>query len=72
MVQVIRNEKESTGSLLRRFSKRVQLSGFLTRARGNRFYEKKKSDYTKKKEALRRVAWQKDMEHKRKLGKTEQ
>lgn len=70
MVQVQRNDNESTGSLLRRFSKRVQLSGFLTRARANRFYQTKKSDHAKKQEALRRVQWQKDMERARKMGKT--
>lgn len=69
MVEVKKNDNESTGSLIRRFSRRVQRSGFLLRARGKRFYEPGKSDFTKKKEALKRVAWQKDMDKQRKLGK---
>jgi len=72
MVETRRNENESTGSLLRRFSKRVQLSGFLKRAKSRRFYAAGKSDYSKKKEALRRVAFEKELEQKRKLGKMTQ
>ncbi len=71
MVQVQKNEHESTGSLVRRFTRRVQRASFLMRARANRFYVPQKSDYQKKKEALRRVEWQKDMERQRKLGKIE-
>jgi ribosomal protein S21 len=69
MVQVQKNDNESSGSLIRRFTKRIQRSGFLLRARSKRFYEPTKSDYAKKKEALRRVAWIKDIEQQRKLGK---
>ena len=71
MVQVIRKENESTGAMLRRFSKRVQLSRFVARVRSRRFYVPLKSDHTKKKEALRRVEWEKNMERTRKMGKTE-
>lgn len=69
MVQVQKNDNESTGSLVRRFTRRVQRSGFLLRARSKRFYEPGKSDFAKKKDALQRVAWIKDMEKQRKLGK---
>ncbi len=71
MVQVQKHENESSGSLLRRFTKRVQRSGFLLRVRGKRFYEPLKSDFKKRKEALRRIEWQKEMDKSRKLGKTE-
>ena len=69
MVQVQKNDNESTGSLVRRFTRRIQRSGFLLRVRSKRFYEPKKSDFAKKKEALQRVAWIKDIEKQRKLGK---
>lgn len=69
MVQVQKNENESTGSLVRRFTRRIQQSGFLLRARSKRFYEPGKSDFAKKKEAIQRVAWIKNMEKQRKLGK---
>ena len=71
MVEVRKRDNESTGSLLRRFSKIVQRSGFLLRVRGNRYYLPLKSDFQKKKEALRRVKWQAEMDRLRKLGKIE-
>jgi len=71
MVEIRKKENESTGSLLRRFSKAMQLSGFLARARGTRYATRHKSDYTQKKEALRRIRWEKDMQKLRKLGKIE-
>ena len=54
---------------MRRFSKMGQLSGFLDRARKTRYRQRAKSDFTKKKEALRRVLWEREMRKKRKLGK---
>ena len=69
MVEIRKRENESTGSLLRRFTRAVKLSSFLSRARGRRYYEPAKSEFQEKKEALRKVEWQKDMEHQRKLGK---
>lgn len=69
MVQITKKENESTGSLLRRFTRAMKLSSFLTRARGRRYYEPAKSEFQKKKEALKRVEWQKEMDKQRKLGK---
>lgn len=69
MVKINKKENESTGSLLRRFSRAVKLSSVLSRARGRRYYESPKSEFQKKKEALRKIAWRKNMELQRKLGK---
>lgn len=69
MVKINKKENESAGSLLRRFSRAVKLSGVLTRARGRRYYESPKSEFQKKKDALQRIQWQKEMEKQRKLGK---
>ncbi|KKT28733.1 hypothetical protein A3G55_03770 [Candidatus Giovannonibacteria bacterium RIFCSPLOWO2_12_FULL_44_25] len=69
MVEVRKRENESAGSLLRRFSKILQQSGFLARAREVRYHTPLKSDYQKKREALRRVRWEKEMQRLRKLGK---
>ncbi len=71
MVEVRKRDNESAGNLLRRFTKIVQRSGFLLRARGSRYYNAPKSAYQKKKEALRRIEWVKKMTHLRKLGKIE-
>lgn len=70
MVEVRKRENESAGSLLRRFSKMGQMSGFLDRARETRYRKRAKSAFTKKKEALRRIKWEQEMRQKRKMGKT--
>ncbi len=54
MVEVKKKERESTGSLLRRFSKRVRQSGVLLNARKNRFHEKNRNKHQQKVSALRR------------------
>lgn len=69
MVQIRKRENESTGSLLRRFTRAVKLSGFLTRARSRRYYESPKSEFQQKKEAVRRIIWGKEIERQKKLGK---
>lgn len=69
MVKIRKRENESSGSLLRRFTKALQLSGFLERAKKNRHRQRSKSDYAKKKEALRRIDWEREMRRLRKLGK---
>ena len=39
MVEVRRRDHETTGAMLRRFTRRVQQSGILIRARKTRFYK---------------------------------
>ncbi|MBU1149147.1 30S ribosomal protein S21 [Patescibacteria group bacterium] len=72
MVEVKRKDGETPESLLRRFSKRVQQSGVLLRAKKNRFYEKPKNKRTQKEEALRRKAVREKKEHLKKIGKLEE
>ena len=71
-VEVRKKEKETTASLLRRFSRRVQQSGILLRARRARFYEPQKSKRQKRIDALRRFTMQKEREKLIKLGKIEE
>lgn len=54
MIEIRKKERESTTSLLRRFSKKVRQSGVMLNARKNRFYEKPRSKYQQKTTALRR------------------
>jgi ribosomal protein S21 len=70
-VGVKRRENESVGSLLRRFSRKIQRSKILISARAKQYRERSKSRYKKHKEALRRIKWQEGMERLRKLGKIE-
>lgn len=63
-IEVRRKEKEPVGSLLRRFTRRVQQSGVLLNARRSRFYQKQKTKRQMKSSALRREqlrAQRKDM-----------
>lgn len=69
MVYVKRKDRETTASLLRRFSRRVQQSGVLVRARKIRFYEPKVSKRELRERALRRLALSKERERLIKLGR---
>jgi len=71
-LEVKKKEKESSQSLVRRFTKRVQQSGILIRARKARFKERKKSKDMKKEAALRREEIKKEYERLKKLGKLEE
>ncbi|HRY52317.1 MAG TPA: 30S ribosomal protein S21 [Candidatus Portnoybacteria bacterium] len=53
-IEVRRKEREPIGSLLRRFTRRVQQSGVLLNARKGRFYQKPKTRRQIKASALRR------------------
>jgi ribosomal protein S21 len=68
-IGVKRKEHESSTSLLRRFTRRVQQSGVLVNARKNRFYDKGKTKRQQKQSALRREELRKLRE---KLSKTGQ
>lgn len=69
MVQIRKRENESTGSLLRRFTRAVKLSGLLIRARSRRYYEPPKSEFQQKREATRKIMWRKEILRQKKLGK---
>ncbi len=71
MIEVRRKENESIGSLLRRFSKKVQQSGLLLQVRNSMFREKRKSKTERRKSALRRIKIRSEREKLRKLGKLE-
>jgi ribosomal protein S21 len=69
MVEVRKKENESTGSLLRRFTKRVQASGFLMRIRKSQYRLRPLSQYKKKKRAIHKIGKQKEISRLKKLGK---
>ena len=69
MVEVRKREKETTGSLMRRFSRKVQQSRILLEARSQTFHTRAKSQLKKKKDALRKIARRKEFDKLRKLGK---
>lgn len=69
MVEVRKKEGESTESLLRRFTKRVQSSGVLLRAKRGRFYSPKMSHLEMQQVAARRKLIREKKEFLRKIGK---
>lgn len=68
-LEIKKDEKESSQSLIRRFSRRVKQSGILIRARKNRFKDRPKSYPMKKRSALRREELKKEYLKKEKMSK---
>lgn len=64
-----KQNKESTQSLIRRFSRKMKKSGILLEARKKRFVKREKSSQLKKRTALRRNELQKKYEELNKLGR---
>ncbi len=71
-IEVKKKQGETTRSLLRRFSRRIQQSGLLIRARKARFREREKSRRERRDSALRRVRIGKEKEKLRKMGLLEE
>ncbi len=67
-LKVEKKERETTQSLIRRFSKAIKRSGILKEARKRRFFRRPLSDAAKKKAALRKLKASEEYERKEKLG----
>jgi hypothetical protein len=70
-LEVKKQDKETSQSLLRRFSTGMKKSGILVRARSLRFKQRQKSPDMQKKEALRREELKIEYKRKEKSGKLE-
>jgi len=68
-VEVTKNNNENTGSLLRRFTRRVQGSGVLRRVRSLRYNQRELSEYTRKKNTLKKIDKIKKIETLKKMGR---
>lgn len=68
-LEVKKQPKETTQSLIRRFTKSIQQSGILIRARKIQFKKREQSEEMKKRTALRREELKKKYERLTKLGK---
>lgn len=68
-VEVRKNANESTASLIRRFTKRVQGSGILPRVRGAAFQERPLSRLKRKRRTLKSIERRRTYEKLKKLGK---
>lgn len=69
VIEVKKNPNENNGSLLRRFSRRIQESGIIRRVKSARYSLRKESKLKVKKSALKRMARRKEIERLRKLGR---
>lgn len=67
-VEVKKKPRESVSAMLRRFSRKVQLSGILLSARKSRFKNKPKSKNLRREKALYREKKKKERERKEKMG----
>ena len=67
-LKVTKKERETSQSLVRRFTQRVQKSGILRWARRAQFQYRSKSRQMKKRAALRKEEIKKEYERMRKLG----
>jgi len=68
-VEIKRGHNENTTSTIRKFTRRVQSTGILPRARSLRFWSRSTSKATARKQALRRLERQEKYEHLLKMGK---
>ncbi len=68
-LEIKRREKETVQSLVRRFTRAVQQSGILVRAREKMYRDREKSENLKREAALRREELRKKYEKLKKLGK---
>jgi ribosomal protein S21 len=68
-VEVVKTGSESNLSLLRRFTKRVQGAGVLSRVRSNRYKTRRQSPFKRKASTLKRIEKRASYERLAKLGK---
>lgn len=69
MIEVKKKDRESSESLIRRFSRKVQQSGVLVQARKSRFRAEEKSKREVREGAMYRTKVKKIVGHLKKLGK---
>jgi len=68
-INVQKNSGETSASVLRRFTKKVQETRIIQKVKGQRYNTRPKSSLVRKKGALRRIAKLKETDRLKKLGK---
>jgi hypothetical protein len=68
-IYVERNKGENTASVIRRFSRKSRGRRLLQLIRGQRYFKRQPSDYTKKKNKLTRLQKTAEYEEQAKLGR---
>ncbi|NQU82898.1 MAG: 30S ribosomal protein S21 [Parcubacteria group bacterium] len=68
-LKVQKQGRESSQSIVRRFTQKLRRSGILVEARKNRFYKRTQSAQLRKRSALRRAKKKQEYTELKKLGK---
>ncbi len=68
-ISLKKKERESSASLLKRFTQKVRTSGIIPRVKGIRYYERELSELVRKQGALKKISKKAVQERLRKLGK---
>ncbi|HEY4515690.1 MAG TPA: 30S ribosomal protein S21 [Candidatus Paceibacterota bacterium] len=68
-VEIVKSGLENNLSIIRKFTKKVQGSGVLSRLRSIRYSQRTLSDYVKKKKALKRIKRREVVREAIKMGK---
>ncbi|MBP6912423.1 MAG: 30S ribosomal protein S21 [Candidatus Pacebacteria bacterium] len=68
-VEITKNPNENGGSLLRRFSRKVQEAGIIPKVKGGRYAKRKTSKLSLKTIALKKISRRNEVEKLKKLGK---
>ncbi len=68
-VEVAKSATDNNLGLIRKFTKRVQGSGILSRLRSKRYSARNLSEYVKKKKALKKIARREEVRKLIKMGK---
>lgn len=68
-VEVTKGGNDNNLGLIRKFTKRVQGSGILSRLRSKRYSVRKLSEYVKKKKTLKKIATREKIRELIKMGK---
>ena len=67
-VDIKKTKNDNNLGLLRKFSRKVKISGVLQKKRSLRYFDRNDSDFKKKANALTKIEKRKDYEQKEKMG----
>jgi len=67
-VDIIKGKNDNALKLLRNFSRKMKTSGVLRKKRSLRYFDRSKSAFQKKEDALNKIVKRKEYEYKEKMG----
>jgi hypothetical protein len=67
-VDITRTKSDNNLGMLRKFSRKVKISGVLKKKRSLRYFERAASDFRKKSQALNRIQKREEYEYREKMG----